>query len=201
MMYPEGEIIAEGREAWQRLRQRARKSWQDWSAVGHALLVLRKDALLEAKTDRPFGKIYTRIMAASLREHGLDDIGQQVRWRLMQCLRHESDITLWLSSLSEQRQLKLCHPDTIWMRFSEEYAPGRAVQRRTVTANRDHRGRLPPNPDQDTIRRIAAELRENWTTDVYRLALIAYHAVMRPAPPPPKQARRTAPSAELEVTA
>jgi hypothetical protein len=203
-MFPEQNIIDQGRAAWDRLRVHARKSWGDWLAVGYALRVLRQDALLEAKTDKPYGKIYTRAFGRLLCEHGLDDIGQQVRWRLRQILEHESDIALWLSTLSEQQRCKLSHPDSIWMHYNRDFAPDRQVHNRIArhtVASSDQRGKLPAHPDQGTIRFIAAELRENWTTDTFRLAVIAYHAVLRSVEPPPKPARRTEMPADAAVHA
>jgi hypothetical protein len=85
------DAVISGREAWQRLRERERKSWADRMQVGHALRIGRDAALQAAGTNIPFSKVYTEFMADWLRTNQFDDIGQQVRYRLLECIENLRD--------------------------------------------------------------------------------------------------------------
>jgi hypothetical protein len=80
-----------------------------------ALQIGREVSLKAASTNRPFGKPYTRHMAAWLEANGLDSIGQQVRYRLLLVLENLPAIKRWRETLTEGHRLKLNHPDGIWM--------------------------------------------------------------------------------------
>jgi hypothetical protein len=75
--------ITEGREAWQRLKSRERKDWQDWLAVGRAIEIGKATALKAAATNRPVGSKYNRAMGQWLRDNGLADVNAQERYRLL----------------------------------------------------------------------------------------------------------------------
>ncbi len=101
-MTDSSDMVAEGRQAWQRLRQRA--TWADWLAVGRALLISRTEALKAAGTNRCVG---TRYIAGDwLRQNGLDDIAAQERYRLMLILEHLPAIEQWRGGLPESEQRK-----------------------------------------------------------------------------------------------
>ncbi|MEH2547136.1 hypothetical protein V1283_003781 [Bradyrhizobium sp. AZCC 2262] len=193
------DAIETGRQAWQRLRERERKLWQDWMQVGHALQVGRTEALKAAGTNVPFGKVYTRFMAEWLRANQFDDIGQQVRYRLLQCMENIAAIEKWRSTLDEQRLRRFNHPDSVWSHWRQSTA---------IKANRKPVAR-PPYCNgtanvgrsiyfsQGMVRRAAIAIGENWSNDTFRLAAVALHAAIRneqdlleffPPDPPPKPA-------------
>src|SRR4030081_1130107 len=86
------DVVAAGAAAWVRLRDRQRLSWVDWGQVGLALQIGGSAALLAAGTNQPFGKAFTKAMGEWLRANSFDDIGQQVRYRLLQCIENISAI-------------------------------------------------------------------------------------------------------------
>jgi hypothetical protein len=77
------DIVAEGRNAWQRLREAGRRSWDDWMAVARALVQGRAETMQEAKANRPFGSKYNTAMGAWLRENGFAEIDNQQRYRAL----------------------------------------------------------------------------------------------------------------------
>jgi hypothetical protein len=54
--------IEAGREAWVRIRDRDKKTWEDWIAVSRAISIGRTAALKAAKTNQPVGTKYNREM-------------------------------------------------------------------------------------------------------------------------------------------
>ncbi len=75
------DAVIAGRDAWQRLCRRDRASWNDWLAVGHALLIGRAACMQIAKANKPVGSRYNAAVGNWLRENGLDGISNQERCR------------------------------------------------------------------------------------------------------------------------
>ena len=46
------DIVEQGRSAWERLRSRQRATWDEWLAVGRAVIIGRTEALKSANTNR-----------------------------------------------------------------------------------------------------------------------------------------------------
>jgi hypothetical protein len=46
------DIVEQGRSAWERLRSRQRATWDEWLAVGRAIIIGRTEALKSANTNR-----------------------------------------------------------------------------------------------------------------------------------------------------
>jgi hypothetical protein len=106
-----------GRAAWERIREHARKSWDDWKAVGVALQIGRALALRAAGIDVPYGKRYTEAMGRWLAENGLDAIGQQLRHRVLSCMDNLAEIEQWRASLDAEARNRLNHPDSVFWRW------------------------------------------------------------------------------------
>jgi hypothetical protein len=87
---------------------------KDWLQVGYALQIGRNAAFRAAGTNAPFGKVYTRFMSEWLRANQFDDIGQQVRYRPLQCIENIIAIEKWRGTLDEPRRLGFNHPDSVW---------------------------------------------------------------------------------------
>ncbi|MBR1298553.1 hypothetical protein [Bradyrhizobium sp. AUGA SZCCT0042] len=172
-----------GREAWHRLRERERKSWSDWLAVGQALAIGRAASLKAAGCRSPFGKRYVAIQGEWLRSEGFSDIGQQVRCILMKCVEHAAEIEKWRAGLDEAQLKHFNHPDSIWYHFRRKTSAAPAPRRSTDPkmqriASKAAAGR-PVSFDQDMIRRAAIAIGENWTRDTFRLAVVALRAAFR----------------------
>jgi hypothetical protein len=173
--------VEAGREAWVRLRDRERKTWQDWLQVGYALQIGRSAALKAAGTNAPFGKTYTKAMGEWLRANQLDDIGQQVRHRLLQCIENIIAIEKWRSGLDEPRRLRFNHPDSVWHHWKRHTAitPSRYADPRPRQCGAAVGGGRSISFDQDMVRRAAIAIGENWSNDTYKLAAVALRAAIR----------------------
>jgi hypothetical protein len=175
--------VAAGRCAWERLKGNARTSWDDWLIVARGIKVLRDAALKAADTDKPYGKVYTRLMAASLRENGFDDVGQQVRWRLLQVLENMEPIERWRAGLSDSERHRCNHPDSImmnWRRAAEAPAPpGKRLQIARAARTKGSGGRA-IHWGGDHIRRAATALRDaRASTDYFLIARLVLQAAIR----------------------
>jgi hypothetical protein len=66
--------IEAGRAAWQRVSKREIMQFDDWCAIGRALIVIRTQVMMEANLNKPFGGKYNRVIGAALAKHGLAGI-------------------------------------------------------------------------------------------------------------------------------
>jgi hypothetical protein len=178
MSYPEAEIVEQGRDAWRRLQQSQRTAWQDWARVGHALLILRRDTMLETRANRPMGWRYNAAFGAALKANGLDGISGQDRYKIIQCLEHEIEIEQWRATLDEKQRLRLNHPNAIWAHFTKAFAPGKRIEPRKTASKPKVRGYKPrPNYwSQDVLRRTAEGIRMANSNDIFRVARAALDA-------------------------
>jgi hypothetical protein len=175
--------IAEGREAWGRLRERDRATWSDWLAVGEALILGRTSAMQTAKTNKPLGSKYNRLVGAWLRANGFDGITNQERYRAILCAEHKTEIEAWRATLDEAKRRKLSHPGAVWSHWRHNQPGGERPQRpqRLYVAavhGRPQKGR-PIFWPGETIRRAAAALRESSSRDLFILAHVALQAAIR----------------------
>lgn len=191
--------VAEGAAAWLRIKAHSRISWDSWRLIGIALRIGRDQAMSEAKARSPHGKKYTKLMTAFLRKHGFDDIVQPARYRALLCIDNLEAIEAFRDGLTEPERLRLNHPDSVfwaWKRAQNEGKPARKYSRperpTTVYCRR--------NFDQDCIRRVAAALRLGWSTDTYKLALVALDAVSRELLPPEPKPAKPAPRRVEQLT-
>ena len=106
--------IEAGREAWARIRENGRKSWQDWLTVAVAVQLGRDASMLAAGCKTPFGSHYVKAMAEWLAKAQLHGVGVQVRSRLMQILEHRAEIEAWRDALPEDKRAKMNHPDSCY---------------------------------------------------------------------------------------
>jgi hypothetical protein len=214
MSYVEAETVQMGVAAWRRLQQSERTAWSDWVRVGHALLILRRDSMLDAKANTPFGMRYVKVFSAALKANGLDAVNGQDRYKIIQCLEHEVEIEQWRAGLDEKQRLRLNHPSAVWMHFTKAFRPGRQVEPRprntTGKVHKAHKGR-PNFWSQDTLRRAAEGIRAANSHDIFIVARAVLDgafptkdALIEAANEPrPNQShsRRTAADAELHAEA
>jgi hypothetical protein len=152
--------------------------------VGHALQIGRSAAFKAAGTNAPFGKVCTKFMTEWLKANSFDDINQQVRYRVLQCVENIVEIEKWRSGLDEQSRLRFNHPDSVWSHWRRSIAitPIRYPEPRPRQANGTavsggyHR---PISFDQQTIRRAGIAIGDNWSNDTFKLAAVALRAAIR----------------------
>lgn len=136
-------VIKLGVEAWKRLKKS--KSWNDWIAVGDALVLGRDWAMRQAQTNRPEGKAYNLAMGEWLVRHKLDDVDKSVRSRLIDCIENLGAIEEWRSTLPLSQRLVWNHPNSVWHQWRRAIEPPKAA---------------PDSPPKPTLRDSVAELSE-----------------------------------------
>ena len=165
--------IAEGREAWARIRGHERKDWLDWLAVGRALVIGRTEALKIAQTNRPVGSRYNRTIACWLHENGLADVCAQERYRILLIIENLEAIESWRAGLDDRERRRLNHPGAIWSHWKRATKP-----RRQVTHYNKAKGGKIYWP-QDALRRAADAMRESRSNDLFVLSRVALEAAIR----------------------
>ncbi|MCL2429912.1 MAG: hypothetical protein FWD12_11825 [Alphaproteobacteria bacterium] len=109
-------IVKAGQAAWKRLK--SEKSWNDWMAVGEALMVGREEAMDDAgiplKSNRPpQGRVYNTAFGEWLRKNKLDDMDKGDRSRLFEVMENRGAVEEWRKTLSPAERVKLNHPSTV----------------------------------------------------------------------------------------
>jgi hypothetical protein len=180
MMSDSGTIDA-GRAAWARIKENARTSWNDWVLIGKALIAGRSEAMKAAKINRPFGATYVRIFGAWLREHELDGIDTQQRYRCILCTENLRAIEEWRATLDDKKRNAWNHPGAIWAHWRRSLKTEITTPKRRPVqgAKSSHRPGKPIYFGQDMIRRAAMALRECGSPDIFRLARVALEAAIR----------------------
>jgi hypothetical protein len=177
------DAVAAGTAAWGRLKENNRTAFADWVAVARSIKVLRDAALKAAGIDKPYGKIYSRHMAESLRQHGLDDVAVQVRSNLMQLLEQLPEIERWRAGLDPARRRDLNHPDANLLHYRNSVRVRQETRTRMLGAkgprSSDYRYHHHVSFTQDMVRRAGMAMRANWCNDVFKLAAIALSAAIR----------------------
>jgi hypothetical protein len=212
------DAVAEGRDAWARIREQGRKSFDDWLTVARALAIGRSAALQAAGTNRPVGTTFNRAASEWLRQAGLDGINPQERYRALLVLENLPAISAFRDGLDEAQRRRLNHPNACWHAWKracgdQEKAPAQrqhVVQHVTAAAEAARRGR-PVYWSQDAMRRAHHAMLDSKSSDLLTLARVALEAAIRteadllallPAEAPPKPApRQIAAPAALEVHA
>lgn len=156
--------------AWQRLKRSERSTFDDWLIIGRALVIGRAETIKAAKTNRPIGTTYNRLMGQWLRNSGLDDINTQERYRLLLVIENLPAIMAWRETLPPDRRRAWNHPNAIWSHWQRATKQRQQVTNIAKPAERHGRKYYGPRPSQDRIRCVATALREHWTADLYVLA-------------------------------
>jgi hypothetical protein len=104
------QVMETARSALTRLQNNV---FEDWIAVGEALMLLRTDAMAQAETNKPKGKTYNAAFGALLQEEGLDGIDQGARWRVFKVMENLPAIQEWRSGLKPERLAMLNHPQAV----------------------------------------------------------------------------------------
>lgn len=105
--------VALGRDAWARVKANANRSWEDWMAIGEALLVGRAHAMNLAGKNEPRGKLYNVAFSNWLQLHGFDDIDGSDRGKLMKIAEHRADYEVWRAGWTPAQRALWKSPSTI----------------------------------------------------------------------------------------
>jgi hypothetical protein len=172
------DVVTEGRNAWERIRQSERLSWDDWIKVGRALLIGRSECMKLAGVNKPKGGKYNYVANQWIVANGFADICAQERHRVVRIIEHLTDVERWRDGLSPDRRRAVNHPSA-WHTFQRETNPERPrYVTRAGGRPAKHYG-SPIKPTQDMIREIAEVLRQNWNVgDYFVVAARIWDAVM-----------------------
>ena len=139
-------IVEDGRTAWGRIKEGA--TWNDWVAVGRALVIGRDTAMKAACTDRPIGAVYSRAFSEWLRENKLDGIDKTTRSQLMTCLDNLEEIEAWRATLTTNQRMEINHPSTVVRRWPNGSKPTSGVFRPNKETLREANMRLTEEVDE-----------------------------------------------------
>ena len=114
------EALEEGRAAWRNLRL-FDKTWNNWTAVGVALVIGRTECMREAGVNEPRGRGYNKLFSRWLRMQGFAEIDAAARSRLLDCMDHRAEIEMFRANLSLDVRLRLNHPNTVWRRWKKSH--------------------------------------------------------------------------------
>ena len=96
---------------------RKRRGWADWMAIAEALQVGRAELMRDVHSNQAAGRRYEKAMADWLVANGFKEIDKSVRSRLLECLKHRTEIEQWLSRLTEGERFRFNHPNTVLKRW------------------------------------------------------------------------------------
>ena len=114
------EVVRAGVAAWHRLKQC--KTFDDWLALGEALLIGRAKSMRAAHSNVPNGTPYKNEIAAWLKANDLTDMHKTVRSRLLDVMAHRAEIERWRTNYNKLR-LELNHPAVILRRWQKTQTP------------------------------------------------------------------------------
>ena len=179
------DVVSEGRAAWQRI-QDTKPLYDDWLAIGKALVVGKAWCLRQAGTNGPYGPSYMRHTREWLIAAGLSDVETQERRGAIFMAEHEAELVRWRSSLSPDEVRHCNHPSTVVKHFRAGTRPQprgpkrqqhHVVEHRRTDATTGQYGPRPTRPDGDLIRRVATALRTCGKADWFALAIVAIEAL------------------------
>jgi hypothetical protein len=170
--------VNEGRAAWSRIKDREKATWDDWIAVGRALMIGRAACMSIANVNVPGGGRYNYAMQVWLDENGLAEISAPERYKLAKVMENLDAVEAWRATLDPAERRRLNHR-SLWQRFSAESKttnkpPSRHVRNHAPTPASARP--LPGRPvywQQDHIRRAADAMRESRSHDLFVLARLA----------------------------
>jgi hypothetical protein len=175
------DALNDGRLAWTKIRSVT--TFESWKMVAAAVAIGRQQAMAAIGSNKPFGTKYRHAINAWLEQNGFREMRMGIRTACCILADHLEDIEVWRASLPASEQREQNHPEVIirnWRlatRADRDIEP-RKTMRHTVTGVKRNSHGKPLNPGQDMVRRVAAAIREGWTTDTFMLATTAIRAML-----------------------
>jgi hypothetical protein len=172
------DAVTAGAAAWSRLRERS-ATWQDWLLVGEALLIGRGEAMAKAKSNKPFGKIYSRFFGGWLRARGFVGISNQERYRAILCAEHKTEIEAWRATLTEAKRRRFNHPGSVWAHWQGARPATEPTHRVAAVFGRPQNRGKPIFWSQDVVRRGADGMRKCRSNDYFVLSRACLEGALR----------------------
>jgi hypothetical protein len=92
---------------------RKRRSWDDWLLIADALQAGRTEVVHALHTNETHGRRFEKAMGEWLIAHKFKEIDKGARSRLLECLKHKTEIQAWRARLTDSERFKFNHPDTV----------------------------------------------------------------------------------------
>jgi hypothetical protein len=161
--------IERGKAAWQRLQARETATYDDWVAVGRALVASRAIAMAEAKCNAPVGGAYNEAYGRLLREAGLASVDAPERYKIIKVVENLAEVSRWRESLSPAERRRCNHPSTLWIGWRRATKAAKPAPRREPIqgAKSAKPFRRTSRPSGDLIKLVATALHEANTRDYY----------------------------------
>ena len=104
------DIVREGKAAWGRLKQGG-GTWEDWKAVGHALLRSRNSSALRAPQARRRSRVWASVQQLVFDNRlNLSPTDRAMLFKVMEIL---PAVEAWRETLPPMRRLRMNHPSTV----------------------------------------------------------------------------------------
>jgi hypothetical protein len=91
----DADTIQAGKAAWLRVKSQGKVLFEDWLAIGRALIIGRRECMARAKCNSPYGPAYQKHMRAWLESNGLADIDTHERTGAIYMAEHQAEIERW----------------------------------------------------------------------------------------------------------
>lgn len=198
------DVVAKGRNAWRRIEAREAATYDDWIAVGRALVAGRAVAMAKAKCNAPVGGAYNKAYGRFLQEAGFASVIAPERYKIIKVVENIAAVARWRESLSPAERRRCNHPSTLWIGWKRSAAfggPARQCEPRhapvkvasgngtggralgaggaEVGGNDNRAYTRPVFWGGEAIRRAANAIRESYSTDFFVMARRALEAAVR----------------------
>ena len=158
------DVVAKGRNAWRRIEAREAATYDDWIAVGRALVAGRAVAMAKAKCNAPVGGAYNKAYGRFLQEAGFASVIAPERYKIIKVVENIAAVARWRESLSPAERRRCNHPSTLWIGWKRSAAFGGRLGNAS-RAMRRSRSRAATAPEAE---RSAPEARELAATTTAR---------------------------------
>jgi hypothetical protein len=135
------EIIRGAHQAFNKMDKNADKNWENIKLAGAGFIEMRRLAMVEAGTNRPYGRAYTaaygRLLEASKLDERIKDKGD--RQKLIELMDNLPAIEDWRATLPKEDRRRWNHPTTIFRHWKATQKATRRLFR--PSASREEAGR------------------------------------------------------------
>jgi hypothetical protein len=107
------QAIAEGKAAWARIQGNAKTTFSDWLLIGECLLVLRAQAMAEAKCNSPYGPRYQASISRLIASAGLQDVDSHERRSAIVLVENREAIERYRAGLTDAERRRANHCTTV----------------------------------------------------------------------------------------
>jgi hypothetical protein len=120
------EVSSRAKQAWCRLKEAERQTWEDWKQIGVANHEASRDIMRTLHLNTPNGKGYQRDIKAWREEYELTDIDKSVWSNLDKPIVKIVAVETWRSNLPPHQQVAWSHPNAVWRHYAADQAKEKA---------------------------------------------------------------------------